>query len=212
MNSVVNPTRMELMQLRKRLQTTRRGHKLLKDKQDEFIQQFIQIIKDYRALRIEVESQLLDVIHYYQQTSVKMLQKDINEQLAKQKSDVKLSISGYKMLGLNLPKLKVLEYKVDDEYDFLRTPAAYDQLLLHSRSLLEQLLLLAEVETKIELMISEIEKLKRRVNAIENIVIKEIEEDIHFIRMKLSDLERSNTIRMMKSKEIILSKNQKSKD
>ncbi|MFA7589114.1 MAG: V-type ATP synthase subunit D [Acholeplasmataceae bacterium] len=212
MNSVVNPTRMELMQLRKRLQTTRRGHKLLKDKQDEFIQQFIQIIKDYRALRIEVESQLLDVIHYYQQTSVKMLQKDINEQLAKQKSDVKLSISGYKMLGLNLPKLKVLEYKVDDEYDFLRTPAAYDQLLLHSRSLLEQLLLLAEVETKIELMISEIEKLKRRVNAIENIVIKEIEEDIHFIRMKLSDLERSNTIRMMKSKEIILSKNQKNKD
>lgn len=208
MNSAVNPTRMELMQLRKRLETTRRGHKLLKDKQDEFVQQFIQMIRQYKALRTKVEEQLLDVIHYYQQTSVKMLQSDINDQLAKQKSDVKLQISSYKLLGLSLPKMSVLEYQTKSDYDFLQTPSSFDQLLIESRALLEELLFLAEVETKVEEMIKEIEKLKRRVNAIENIVIKEIVEDIHTIRMKLSDLERSNTIRMMKSKEIILNKNQ----
>jgi V/A-type H+-transporting ATPase subunit D len=209
MNKVVNPTRMELMQLRKRLDVTRRGHKLLKDKQDEFVQQFIKILKEYREIRERVEEQLLKTIHYYQESSVKMLQSEINEQLESQKSDVKLQISAYKILGLSLPKMNVLEYETKSDYDFLKTPAAFDQLLIQSRPMLEELLLLAEVETKVEEMIKEIEKLKRRVNAIENIVIKEIIENIHIIRTKLSDLERSNTIRMMKSKEIILEKNRK---
>jgi V/A-type H+-transporting ATPase subunit D len=111
------------------------------------------------------------------------------------------------MMGVVLPKVEVSYSDIENEtYNYLETTAAFDYLLSYSRKLLSYLLELVEIETKVEKMIDEIEKSKRRVNAIENIVIKEIEEEIRVIRMKLSDMERSNTIRMMKSKEIIINK------
>jgi len=207
MSDLRSPTRMELIKLRERLTTTRRGHKLLKDKQDELIHQFIDLIKVYKALRIDVENKLQQALYYYKKASVKMSQKEINELLGELRPTTDVSVSTYKMMGVVLPKVKVSYSDIENEtYNYLETTAAFDYLLSYSRKLLSYLLELVEIETKVEKMIDEIEKSKRRVNAIENIVIKEIEEEIRVIRMKLSDMERSNTIRMMKSKEIIINK------
>lgn len=207
MSDLRSPTRMELIKLRERLTTTRRGHKLLKDKQDELIHQFIDLIKVYKALRIDVENKLQQVLYYYKKASVKMSQKEINELLGELRPTTDVSVSTYKMMGVVLPKVEVSYSDIENEtYNYLETTAAFDYLLSYSRKLLSYLLELVEIETKVEKMIDEIEKSKRRVNAIENIVIKEIEEEIRVIRMKLSDMERSNTIRMMKSKEIIINK------
>lgn len=207
MSDLRSPTRMELIKLRERLTTTRRGHKLLKDKQDELIHQFIDLIKVYKALRIDVENKLQQALYYYKKASVKMSQKEINELLGELRTTTDVSVSTYKMMGVVLPKVEVSYSDAENEtYNYLETTAAFDYLLSYSRKLLSYLLELVEIETKVEKMIDEIEKSKRRVNAIENIVIKEIEEEIRVIRMKLSDMERSNTIRMMKSKEIIINK------
>jgi V/A-type H+-transporting ATPase subunit D len=207
MSDLRSPTRMELIKLRERLTTTRRGHKLLKDKQDELIHQFIDLIKVYKALRIDVENKLQQALYYYKKASVKMSQKEINELLGELRPTTDVSVSTYKMMGVVLPKVEVSYSDIENEtYNYLETTAAFDYLLSYSRKLLSYLLELVEIETKVEKMIDEIEKSKRRVNAIENIVIKEIEEEIRVIRMKLSDMERSNTIRMMKSKEIIINK------
>src|SRR5690554_600702 len=207
MSDLRSPTRMELIKLRERLTTTRRGHKLLKDKQDELIHQFIDLIKVYKALRIDVENKLQQALYYYKKASVKMSQKEINKLLGELRPTTDVSVSTYKMMGVVLPKVKVSYSDIENEtYNYLETTAAFDYLLSYSRKLLSYLLELVEIETKVEKMIDEIEKSKRRVNAIENIVIKEIEEEIRVIRMKLSDMERSNTIRMMKSKEIIINK------
>lgn len=207
MSDLRSPTRMELIKLRERLTTTRRGHKLLKDKQDELIHQFIDLIKVYKALRIDVENKLQQALYYYKKASVKMSQKEINELLGELRPRTDVSVSTYKMMGVVLPKVEVSYSDIKNEtYNYLETTAAFDYLLSYSRKLLSYLLELVEIETKVEKMIDEIEKSKRRVNAIENIVIKEIEEEIRVIRMKLSDMERSNTIRMMKSKEIIINK------
>ena len=136
-----------------------------------------------------------------------MSQKEINELLGELRPTTDVSVSTYKMMGVVLPKVEVSYSDIENEtYNYLETTAAFDYLLSYSRKLLSYLLELVEIETKVEKMIDEIEKSKRRVNAIENIVIKEIEEEIRVIRMKLSDMERSNTIRMMKSKEIIINK------
>lgn len=207
MSDLRSPTRMELIKLRERLTTTRRGHKLLKDKQDELIHQFIDLIKVYKALRIDVENKLQQALYYYKKASVKMSQKEINELLGELRPKTNVIVSTYKMMGVVLPKVEVSYSDIENEtYNYLETTAAFDYLLSYSRKLLSYLLELVEIETKVEKMIDEIEKSKRRVNAIENIVIKEIEEEIRVIRMKLSDMERSNTIRMMKSKEIIINK------
>jgi len=161
----------------------------------------------YKALRIDVENKLQQALYYYKKASVKMSQKEINELLGELRPTTDVSVSTYKMMGVVLPKVEVSYSDIENEtYNYLETTAAFDYLLSYSRKLLSYLLELVEIETKVEKMIDEIEKSKRRVNAIENIVIKEIEEEIRVIRMKLSDMERSNTIRMMKSKEIIINK------
>lgn len=207
MNENLNPSRMELIKLRDRLNTTKRGHKLLKDKQDEFIHQFVQIIKSYKELRIEVENNLMKVLEFYKETLVKMPEDLINELLINLRPKTELKVAVYKMMGVELPRIKVSSIEQNESvYNYHLTSASFDVLLEYSKNLLELLLELAEIETKVEKMIVEIEKSKRRVNAIENIIIKEIEEQIRVIKVKLSDMERSNTIRMMKSKEIITNK------
>lgn len=209
MSDVINPTRMELTKLKERLVVTKRGHKLLKDKQDEFIQRFIDMIKDYKQLRSSVEEHIAKMIYFYKKTITTMNQSDLTDMLKTMTQNTSLEFGMQNMMGLKIPSLKLeLENTVDFEYDFHQTPAAFDELINLAKSILPEIIKLVEVETKVEMMIHEIEKSKRRVNAIDSIVIKEIEQQIKVIRMKLSDIERSNTIRMIKSKEIITNKSE----
>ncbi len=211
-SSQINPTRMELLRLREKLATTTRGHKLLKDKQDELIHQFIPLLNDYKALRFKVESSLSLLVKSYLKTAIKMRKDEISEQISDSVTHYKLSAKSQRLMGVLIPNLEaeMLESN-DNNYDLLLTTTAFDELILQIKGLFADLIALTSLESSINILIKEIEKSKRRVNAIENIVIKEIEEQITTIRMKLTDLERSNTIRMMKSKEIVIEKKNKEK-
>lgn len=210
MNKIVNPSRMELMNLRKKFDTTKRGHKLLKDKQDEIIRNFINIISDYKELRNEVEKMIEEVLNYYKLSLVKMNENDVLKQLENFKINTSLLFYTTKIMGIDIPLIKVAEKEDStNSYNYLKTTAAFDELINYSKTLLPKLIELLELEAKVERMIIEIEKSKRRVNAIENIVLKELDEQIRVIKAKLSDIERSNTIRIMKSKELIIEKDKK---
>ncbi len=209
-SSQINPTRMELLRLREKLATTTRGHKLLKDKQDELIHQFIPLLNDYKDLRIKVEASLSLLVNSYLKAAVKMRKEEINEHISQNITHYKLEAKSERLMGVLVPRLEaeMLENN-DNNYDLLLTTTAFDELITQIKEIFSDLITLTSLESSISILIREIEKSKRRVNAIENIVIKEIEEQITMIRMKLTDLERSNTIRMMKSKEIVLEKKNK---
>jgi len=197
---------MELQRLREKLATTTRGHKLLKDKQDELIHEFIPLLPEYRALREKVESALHATLSRYQFACVKMSKEAINDHINDSVTKHELRAKFDRVMGVVIPKLEAKAEVQDINYDLLTTTSAFDDLIRAIQDLFALLIELANLESTIKILVAEIEKSKRRVNAIENIVIKEIEEQIRIIRMKLTDLERSNTIRMMKSKEIIIEK------
>lgn len=209
----INPTRMELQRLREKLATTTRGHKLLKDKQDELIHQFIPLLRDYKALREQVETALQATLNAYLAASVKMTKEDINDHILDSVTTFDLDAKSERLMGVLIPSLTIKESaaKTTLSYDLLGTTSFFDALVSEIQNLFADLISLASLESTIHILVKEIEKSKRRVNAIENIVIKEIDEQIKIIRMKLTDLERSNTIRMMKSKEIVVEKKLKQK-
>jgi V/A-type H+-transporting ATPase subunit D len=197
---------MELQKLRDKLATTTRGHKLLKDKQDELIHEFIPLLPTYRALREKVEKALRVTLTRYQFACVKMSKEAINDHINDSVTTHELSASFDRVMGVIIPKLETKPDQSELNYDLIATTSAFDELIKAIQDLFALLIELANLESTIKILVAEIEKSKRRVNAIENIIIKEIEEQIRVIRMKLTDLERSNTIRMMKSKEIIIEK------
>lgn len=207
--SQINPTRMELQKLRDKLSTTSRGHKLLKDKQDELIHQFIPLLHEYRPLRIKTEEALRDTLKLYEYACVKMSKDQIHEQINQSVTKYELSAKNDRLMGVLIPNLTSTKVSEEKDYDLLLTTSDFDSLLVAIKDLFADLMTLVNLESTIKILVAEIEKSKRRVNAIENIVIKEIVEQIRVIRMKLTDLERSNTIRMMKSKEIIIDKKMK---
>lgn len=204
--SQINPTRMELQKLRDKLATTSRGHKLLKDKQDELIHQFIPLLHEYKPLRIKVEEALKETLRLYEFACVKMSKDTINDQINLSVTKYELTAKSDRLMGVLIPELTSQEKHEANMYDLLLTTSDFDALLVAIKGLFADLIMLVNLESTIKILVAEIEKSKRRVNAIENIVIKEIVEQIRVIRMKLTDLERSNTIRMMKSKEIIIDK------
>lgn len=202
--SQINPTRMELQRLREKLATTSKGHRLLKDKQDELIHEFIPMLPKYRALREEVESALRETLNQYNEACVKMSKEAINDHINDSVTKHELDAKFDRVMGVIIPRLETKVVSKEVHYDLLSTTSAFDDLISAIQGLFALLIELAALENSIKILVAEIEKSKRRVNAIENIVMKEIEEQIHVIRMKLTDLERSNTVRMMKSKEIII--------
>lgn len=205
----VNPTRMELTKLKKQLATSVRGHKLLKDKQDEMIRQYMLLIKKNRALRLEVEEELNKVMKTFAVANLNAGSLGVNEALMIPSKSLELSLSEKIIMNIHVPVINTYDdqRKIDLTYDFAQTPSNLDSSVLELSNLLPKLVKLAEIEKTCDMLAVEIEKTRRRVNAIEYVMIPSYEETIHFITMKLDDNERSNTIRLMKSKELIINKN-----
>lgn len=203
----VNPTRMELTRLKKLLTSSIRGHKLLKDKQDEMVRQYMLLIKENRRLRLEVEESLADVMKTFASASLKSSQTSLQEALMVPSKSIDLEISDHTIMNMHVPAFKIDENsKIDLTYGFAFTPSELDTAVLKLSSLTPKLIKLAEIEKTCDMLAVEINKTRRRVNAIEFVMIPNYQETIHFITMKLDDNERSNTIRLMKSKEIIMNK------
>lgn len=204
----VNPTRMELTRLKGRLATATRGHKLLKDKQDELMRRFIELIRKNKALRVEVEDELQDSFKDFLLASAVMSPELLEAAVAFPKESISVDIKKKNVMSVHVPVMNFIRKLEGDEgsiypYGFAQTSAELDDAISKLYGILPKLLELAEVEKACQLMADEIEKTRRRVNALEYRTIPELEETIRYIRMKLDESERSTITRLMKVKEII---------
>ena len=189
----VNPTRMELRRLKARLKTATRGHKLLKDKSDEMIRQFMLLIRENKRLREEVERELSVALKEFMLARAVTGDTVIEEALAMPSVKAELNTSEKNVMSVKVPCLGVVEREKKDLYPSIASLS----------TLLGKMLKLAEVEKSCNMLADEIEKNRRRVNALEYVMIPQLEETIKYITMKLDENERSSTIRLMKVKSMI---------
>ena len=204
----VNPTRMELTRLKGLLKTARRGHKLLKDKRDELMKQFLDIVKENRALRRRVEDALVRAGKSFTVASASMSPEFLEEALLYPKQSVSLEMEYKNIMAVDVP---VYEFKTSNDdpseiypYGFATTSGELDDAVQALSNILPDLLKLAQIEKSVQLLSQEIEKTRRRVNALEYVMIPQYEETIRYITMKLDENERGNTTRLMKVKDMML--------
>lgn len=205
----VTPTRMELSKLKKRLVASVRGHKLLKDKQDELMRRFIDMVKQNNELRKSVEAELQDSFKDFLMASAVMSPEFLEEAIVYPKESISLEIGKQNIMSVNVPVMNFKRKMEGDEssiypYGYSTTSSELDGAIEKLYGILPKLLLLAEVEKSCQLLANEIEKTRRRVNALEHRTIPELNETIKFIKMKLDETERGNLIRLMKVKEMLL--------
>lgn len=207
-STTINPTRMELTRLKGRLKTAQRGHKLLKDKRDELMKQFMDVVRENRALRRRVEEELARAHASFTVASALMSPEMLEQSLLYPKQSVQLEIGFENVMSVNVPKYQ-FETASDDPgeiypYGFAQTSGELDDAVSAMARVLQDMLRLAEIEKTSQLLAEEIEKTRRRVNALEYVKIPQMQESIKYITMKLDENERSNTIRLMKVKDMIL--------
>ncbi|ADV80804.1 MAG: V-type ATP synthase subunit D [Thermoanaerobacter thermocopriae] len=202
----VNPTRMELTSLKKRLVTAKRGHKLLKDKQDELVKKFLDMVKQNRALREEVEAELIGAFKSFTMARSQMSANVVEESLMIPSAKVSINVKKENIMSVNVPKLEILQEESKNlyPYGFANTSAEMDAAIRTLATMLPKMLKLAELEKACQLMADEIEKTRRRVNALEYVLIPQLENTIKYITMKLDENERSSRTRLMKIKEMVM--------
>lgn len=204
----VNPTRMNLSTLKVRLETSTRGHKLLKDKQDELMRRFIDIIKENKKLREEVEKELAGSFSDFLLASALMSPEMLKEAVAMPTRTTKVDIKTKNVMSVEIPVMKFQSEKLSETgsfypYGYSQTTSDLDDAIDKLNKVMDRLLELAQIEKSSQLMADEIEKTRRRVNALEYKTIPDLQDTIKFIRQKLDENERANITRLMKVKDII---------
>lgn len=212
----VNPTRMELTKLKKRLITATRGHKLLKDKRDELMKQFLETVRLNLALREKLEKELQEAYGGFFASSALMSPKMMEQTFLYPKQGVSIDLSYKNIMSVNVPVYSI-ETKTENKgdiypYGFANTPCELDDSVKRLSNLMEDLLKLAELEKTVKLLAQEIEKTRRRVNALEYVMIPRFQMTIKYIMMKLDENERGNTTRLMKVKDMVLTDTHKYKE
>ncbi len=202
----INPTRMELSRLKKRLKVAVRGHKLLKDKRDEMVRHFIGLIKENKRLREETEEILSKALNAFLKARLSMTPEEMEEAIMFPAREIKIKASKKNIMSVNVPDISFEEAERTDiflPYGFLSTSAELDTSITALKDALPNMLMLAGVEKACDMLSNEIEKTRRRVNALEYVLIPQLQETIKYIVMKLDENERGNIIRLMKMKDII---------
>lgn len=209
MSEQVNHTRMELLKLKTKLVTTRRGHKLLKDKQDEMIRQFMELVANYRQLKRRVQADLVSLLKLYQRAKVYENDLQLYSKTLAINTSLNLRVTTKEMMGVKIPHLEKINpnSKFSFGYSLNNSSGIFDELIHLASRISDELIQLASLEGSVNVLSEEINKTRRRVNAIEHIVIENLISDIKVIDQKLADNELSNTIRIMKSKDIIIKRN-----
>lgn len=204
----VNPTRMELTRLKKKLVTAVRGHKLLKDKRDELMRQFLDKVRENKALREEVETALVSANQNFMLARAGMPDEMLNTALLAPKQELTISAGTQNVMSVEIPDFDFKTRTPDQNdmysYGFAFTTGDLDDAILSLSKVFPKMLKLAEVEKSCQLMAAEIEKTRRRVNALEHVMIPELQTNIKYITMKLDENERSTQIRLMKVKDMML--------
>ena len=208
---VVRATRMELLSLRKKVKLAQRGHKLLKDKLDELMRQFKILIADYEGARQELEKELSVAYGEFLFARAAMSEPGLMDALRYPGAKAKVISSRRKIMNLELPVFDVTIEGNVRNYGMFDTPVELDEALRVFKELLPRIIKLAEQEKAISLLAREIDTTRRRVNALEYKLIPELEEAIRAIRLKLDEMERGNLTRLMKVKEMVDQKREKSR-
>jgi V/A-type H+-transporting ATPase subunit D len=204
----VNPTRMVLTSLKNRLRVAVKGHKMLKDKRDELMKRFLELARENKILREQVEALIGNVYSNFVIASAVMSSEVLEEALMYPKQGVTIEVGRKNVMSVDVP---VFNFKTttDDTaniypYGFANTSAELDNAIENLSNIFPELLKLAAVEKEVQLLAAEIEKTRRRVNALEYIMIPQLEETIKYIQMKLDENERGNQTRLMKVKDMMV--------
>ena len=204
----VNPTRMMLTTLKKRLVTARRGHKLMKDKRDQLMKGFLELARENKRLREDVERELAKVYESFSVASAVMSREVMEEALMFPKQGVELSVGSKNVMSVDVP---VFDYRTTAEdaadiypYGFAGTSGELDAAIYGLAGARPLMLELAAKEKEAAMLAAELEKTRRRVNALEYVKIPQLEMTIRYIMMKLDENERGNQTRLMKVKDMIL--------
>ncbi len=206
--SHVNPTRMELTRQKKKLQTALKGHKLLKDKRDELMRRFLDLVREDKILREEVEEEIKKANKSFVLAGSQMSKEAVSVAFMAPKQEVSVDVSTKNVMSVEIPVFET-QFRGSDEGDFYPygyafTSADLDEGVGALSRLLPKLLKLAESEKSCQLMAAEIEKTRRRVNALEHVLIPQTQENIRYITMKLDENGRSSQVRLMKVKDMML--------
>ncbi len=211
----INPTRMELSRLKKKLIIAKRGHKLLKDKRDELMRRFLELVTQNKELRERVEKSLIEANKNFVLAKAVMSEENMTAALSAPREDLSVEVESKNVMSVLIP---VFNYKTrlpnkSDmfSYGFAFTSADLDYAIESLADVFPDMLKLAEVEKSCLIMATEIEKTRRRVNALEHVVIPETEKNIKYIAMKLDENERGAQVRLMKVKDMMIKENFKLK-
>lgn len=204
----VNPTRMVLTSLKKKLVVATRGHKLMKDKRDELMKQFLELARENKVLREHVEAELMEVYSSFSIASAVMSPQLMGEALMYPTQSVAIGVETKNVMSVNVP---VFNFESGDggmsniyPYGFAGTSGELDSAIKSLSEVFPRMLELAAKEKQADLMAQEIEKTRRRVNALEYVMIPKLTETIRYIRMKLDENERGNQTRLMKVKDMMV--------
>lgn len=204
----VNPNRMELSRLKKRLVTAKRGHKLLKDKQDELMRRFIGLVKQNNQLRKAVEAELMEAYKDFVLVGAITSPDFLEEAVMFPKEKITLEVIQANIMSVPVPQMKIIRELEEEDgsifpYGFYNTSDELDRAITKLFHILPKLLELGEVEKTCNLLADEIEKTRRRVNALEYMTIPQLEETIKYIKIKLDENERGSLTRLMKVKSMM---------
>lgn len=207
-STTITPTRMVLNQLKGRLTTATRGHKLLKDKRDELMRQFLEIVRRNKELRTKVEQGLTEAFAALSVASSIMSPDMLEQSLLYPRQSVELGMSFENIMSVNVPRYSFTTKNADPSeiypYGFAQTSGELDDALYKLAQVFEDMLELAEIEKTMQLLAQEIEKTRRRVNALEYVMIPEMQTNIKYITMKLEENDLSTKVRLMKVKDMVL--------
>jgi V/A-type H+-transporting ATPase subunit D len=199
----INPNRMELLKLRKRLATATRGHKLLKDKLEGLIQDFMEYLEGYRKARRGLDDELPRILRLFVLAGLRASPDVIEAAVTQSRAELALTAGHRRLMGVEIP---TFDFRIEpgEGYSFLNTPPELDRAVESLKEYFPRILDLAEREEGIRRLLAEIERTRRRVNALEYVIIPDVRATIREIKMKLDELERGNVTRLMKIKEMRL--------
>ena len=206
----VNPTRMQLSKLKKQLITAVRGHKMLKDKRDELMRQFLDLVRETKTLREQVEAELERCNAHFVNAGAVMSKEALDASLLSPKQQISVEVGSKNVMSVEIPQFES-DTRTPDKgdifpYGFAFTSFELDDAVTQLNELLPDLIRLAQYEKSCELMSAEIEKTRRRVNSLEHVMIPRYQETIKYISMKLEENDRSSRTRLMKVKDMLLEK------
>ncbi len=206
----VNPTRMQLTKLKKQLTTAVRGHKMLKDKRDELMRQFLDLVRETKDLREKVESELESSNNHFVNASAVMSKEALDASLMSPKQQINIETKSKNVMSVEIPEFTSSARTSDSgdifPYGFAFTSFELDYAIVSLNNVLPDLIKLAQYEKSCELMSAEIEKTRRRVNSLEHVMIPRYQDTIKYISMKLEENDRSSRTRLMKVKDMLLDK------